>query len=151
MHGGWFVVAPVALPLLLRAAVAGALLGAFVGAGLTLVDFIAQQHGSLWLGFTQMVVLAMIGIPVGALAGLMTGVGALISLRMARMSSPESFPSGRAGALGAGLMTSIYIGVGLTLVWNMPLPSFVTATGFGVVAALFAAFQIRRLNHRRPA
>lgn len=116
MHGGWFVVAPVALPLLLRAAVAGALLGAFVGAGLTLLDFIAQQRGSLWLGITQMVVLGMIGIPVGALAGLMTGVGALISLHMARISSPESFPNGRAGALGAGLMTSIYLGVGLTLV-----------------------------------
>lgn len=150
MHGGWFVVAPVALPLLLRAAVAGASLGAFVGAGLTLLDLIAQQHGSLWLGFTQMVVLGMIGIPVGALAGLMTGVGALISLRMARISSPESFPNGRAGALGAGLMTIIYLGVGLTLVGNMPLPSFLTATGFAVVAALLAAFQIRRLNHRRP-
>lgn len=151
MHGGWFVVAPVALPLLLRAAVAGALLGASVGAGLTLLDLIAQQRGSLWLGFTQMVVLGMIGIPVGALAGLMTGVGALISLRMARISSPESFPNGRAGALGAGLMTIIYLGVGLTLLGNIPLPSFLTAAGFGVVAALLAAFQIRRLNHRRPA
>ncbi|WP_309070913.1 hypothetical protein [Arthrobacter sp.] len=118
---------------------------------MTLLDLIAQQHGSLWLGFTQMVVLGMIGIPVGALAGLMTGVGALISLRMARISSPESFPNGRAGALGAGLMTIIYLGVGLTLVGNMPLPSFLMATGFGVVAALLAAFQIRRLNHRRPA
>lgn len=149
MHGGWFIVAPVALPLLLRAAVAGALLGAFVGAGSTLLDLIAQQHGSLWLGFSQMVVLGMIGIPVGALAGLITGVGALISLLIARMSSPESFPSGRTGALGAGIMTIIYLGVGLTLVGNMPLPSLLTATGFGVVAALLAAFQIRRLTKHR--
>lgn len=150
MHGGWFVVAPVVLPLFVRAAVTGALLGAFVGAAITLLSLVTQPHGSIWRGFTQMVVLGMIGLFVGALAGLVTCVGALIGLRLnPRISSPGKSPGTRAGALGAGIMTTIYVGFGLTLVGNLPLPSFVIATGFGMVAASLAAFQIRRLVDQR--
>lgn len=145
MHGAGSLVASVALPLFVRAAVAGALLGAFVGTTSTLLSLITQPHGSLWLGFTQMVGLGLIGLFVGALAGFITCVGALIGLGMgSRMASPKRFPSGRAGALGAGIMTTIYVGFGLTLVGNLPLPSFLIATGFGVAAASLAAFQVRR-------
>lgn len=76
--GGWFIVASLVLPLLLRAAVAGALLGAVVGAVFALLSLITSPHGSLWLGFTQMVAFTMVALPAGALAGLITCAGALI-------------------------------------------------------------------------
>lgn len=60
------------------------------------------------------------------------------------MSSAGSLPRARAGILGAGIMTTIYVGLALTLVGNLPVPSFVTAIRFGAVAGSIAANQIRR-------
>jgi hypothetical protein len=139
------------LRLLIRAVVSGAILGASLSAGISgfsaLQAALDPEQFGLWgMSGGQIFFLAILGLLVGALAGLATGAGTVAALWVeAAQSSSATVPRALTAGLGAGAVTVIYSVIVFQALGASGLA--LAAIGFGIatVAGVVAAFHTRLL------
>ncbi|WP_307035491.1 hypothetical protein [Arthrobacter sp. B3I4] len=89
-----------ALPLLVRAVLTGALLGATVGAGISAFSTIQavlypEQFGLWGMNGGQIFFMSLLGLVVGSAAGLATGAGSVVALWIDASTPYQSCCHGR--------------------------------------------------------
>lgn len=142
------------LPLFSRAVLMGALLGAFVSAGMAGFSAIQaalypEQFGLWGMSGGQIFFVAIIGFLVGGLAGLVTGVGTVAALWVeAAHSSSAIAPRSLTAGLGAGLMTVIYAFIVLYVIGTKGVALATIGVGLATVSGVVAASHTRRLVRR---
>ena len=139
------------LPLLIRAVLTGAILGASVSAGIsgfsTLQAALYPEQFGLWgMSGGRIFFMAILGLLVGALAGLATWAGTVAALWVeAAQSSSFTVPRALTAGLGAGAVTLIYSVIAFHALGTSGLALVVIGTGIATVAGVVAAFHTRLL------
>lgn len=142
------------LPLVVRAVTTGALLGAFVSAGISGFSTLQaalypDQFGPWGMNAGQIFFMAILGLPFGALAGLAAFAGTMAALWVeAGQSSSVTVPRARTAGLGAGAVTVMYSVVVLSAFGTTGLPLVGIGLGIACVSGMLAAFHTRRLVRR---
>lgn len=144
----------VASPLLVRAVFTGALLGACISAGISAFSTIQavlypEQFGLWGMNGGQIFFMAILGLVVGAVAGLATGAGSVAALWIdASTSLSVVLPRALTAGLGAAAVTAVYtvIAFHISGATGWALAGF--GAGFATVSGLLAAFHTRRLIRR---
>ena len=144
----------VALPLLIRAIWSGALLGACVSAGISAFSTIQavlypEQFGQWGMNGGQIFFMAMVGLVVGAFAGLAAGAGSVAALwTEARTSLSVVHPRALTAGLGAAAVTAIYAVIAFQVLGATGLALAGFTVGFATVSGLVAAFHTKLLTRR---
>lgn len=144
----------IALPLLVRAVSTGALLGTCVSAGISAISIIQavlypEQFGLWGMNGGQIFFMAMLGLAVGAVAGLVTGVGSVAALWIdASMSLSVAMPRALTAGLGAAAVTAVYTVIAFRALGATGWALAGFGAGFAAVSGLLAAFHTRRLIRR---
>lgn len=144
----------VALPLLVRAVSTGALLGACISGGISGISTVQallypEQFGSWGMNGGQIFFMAMLGLTVGAIAGLATGAGSVAALWIeATTSSSVMLPRALTAGLGAAAVTVVYTVIASYVLGSTGLALAGVGAGLSTIAGLLAAFHTRRLVRR---
>ncbi|WP_148045235.1 hypothetical protein [Arthrobacter oryzae] len=144
----------VALPLLVRAVFTGAVLGACIGGGIstfsTIQSVLYPEQFGLWgMNGGQIFFMAILGLVVGAVAGLATSAGSVAALWIdARTSLAVVLPRALTAGSGAAAVTAVYTGIAFHVLGATGLALAGLGAGFATVAGLLAAFHTRRLVRR---
>lgn len=144
----------IVLPLFIRAVFTGALLGAFVSAGLsgfsTLQAALDPEQFGLWgMNGGQIFFMAILGLLVGALAGLATCAGTIAALWVeAAQSSSVTVPRALTAGLGAGAVTVIYSVTVFSVLGTTGLALVGIGFGIATFSGVLAAFHTRQLVRR---
>jgi hypothetical protein len=144
----------VALPLLVRAVFTGALLGVCISGGISTISTVQaalypEQFGLWGMNGGQIFFMSMLGLVVGAVAGLAAGAGSVAALWIdASMSSSVAMPRALTAGLGAATVTAVYTVVVFHTLGATGLALAGFGTGFATVFGLLAAFHTRRLIRR---
>ena len=139
------------LPLMIRAILSGAVLGASVSAGIsgfsTLQAALYPEQFGLWgMSGGQIFFMAILGLLVGALAGLATGAGTVAALWVeAARSSAATVPRALTAGLGASAATVIYTLIVFHALGATGLALGAIGFGIATVAGVVAAFHTRLL------
>ncbi|MCQ9163976.1 hypothetical protein [Arthrobacter sp. STN4] len=142
------------MPLLAGAVFAGALLGACVSAGVSVFSSIQaalypEQFGLWGMNGGQIFFMTMLGLVVGAVAGLATGAGSVVALGIdASTSSSGVLPRALTAGLGAAVVTAIYTVIAFHVLGASGLALAGLGAGFATISGLLAAFHTRRLIRR---
>lgn len=144
----------IALPLVIRAVLTGALLGAFISAGAsafsTLQASLYPDQFGLWgMNGGQILFMTMLGLVIGSVAGVATGAGSVLALWVkTNTSSAVALPGTLTAGLGAAAVTGVYIVIAFHVlgVTGVALAGF--GAGFAIVAGVLAALGTRRLIRR---
>lgn len=140
-------------PLFVRAVVTGALFGAVVSVGLSVFSTIQaalypEQFGLFGLNAGQILFMAILGLFIGAIAGLATCTGAVAALWFEATESSVVVPRTLTAGIGAGAMTVIYTVVVLHVLGATGLGLVGIGVGFATVSGLLAALHTQRLIRR---
>ena len=144
----------IVLPLVIRAVFTGALLGAFVSAGIsgfsTLQAALYPEQFGLWgLNGGQIFFMAILGLLVGVLAALATCAGTIAALWVeAAQSSSVAVPRELTAGLGAGAVTVIYSVIVFSVLGTTGLALVGIGFGIATVSGALAAFHTRLLVRR---
>lgn len=144
----------VALPLLVRAVSTGALLGTFISAGTSVFSTVQaalypEQFGLWGMNGGQIFFMAMLGLVVGAVAGLATGAGSVAALWIdANTSLSVVLPRALTAGLGAAAVTAVYTVIAFHALGATGWALAGFGAVFATVSGLLAAFHTRRLIRR---
>ncbi|MDJ0322013.1 hypothetical protein [Pseudarthrobacter sp. PS3-L1] len=144
----------VALPLLVRAVSTGALLGACISAGISAFSIVQaalypEQFGLWGMNGGQIFFMAVLGLVLGAGAGLATGAGSVAALWIdASTSLSVVLPGALTAGLGAAAVTAVYTVVAFHALGETGLALAGFGASFATVSGLLAAFHTRRLIQR---
>jgi hypothetical protein len=144
----------VALPLLVRAVFTGALLGGFISAGISSFSAVQaalypEQFGLWGMNGGQIFFMTMLGLVVGAVAGLATGAGSVAALWIdASTSLSVVLPRALTAGLGAAAVTAVYTVIAFHALGATGLALAGFGAGFATVSGLLAAIHTRRLIRR---
>lgn len=143
-----------ALPLFVRAIFTGGLLGACTSAGISgfsiaQAALYPEQFGPWGMNSGQFLFMAVLGLMVGAVAGLTTCAGSVAALWVeAAASSSDILPRTLTAGLGAGVMTGVYTVIVFQVLGAAGLALAGFGAGFAAASGLLAAFFTRRLVRR---
>ncbi len=141
----------IVVPLLVRAVGTGALAGACISAGIAAISTIQaalypEQFGLWGMHAGQIFFMAMIGLVVGAVAGVATWAGSVAALWIeVAMAASIVLPRARTAGLGAGAMTMGYAVVVPYALGMTGVAMVAIGAGLGTVSGLLAAFYARQL------
>lgn len=144
----------VAAPLLVRAVRIGALLGACVSGGIAAFSAVQaaldpEQFGLWGMNGGQIFFMVMLGLAVGAVAGLATFAGSIAALWIdATASSAVVQPRALTAGLGAGAVTAVYTSTVLHALGTTGWALVGVGAGLATVSGLLAAFYTGRLCRR---
>lgn len=139
----------VALPLLVRAVFTGALLGACISGGISVSSTVQaalypEQFGLWGMNGGQIFFMAVLGLVVGAVAGLAAGAGSVAALWIdASNSLSVVLPRPLTAGLGAAAVTIVYTVIAFYLLGATGLALAGFGAGFATVSGLLAAFHTR--------
>lgn len=144
----------VALPLLVRAVFTGALLGACISGGTSVFSTVQAalypEHSGLWgVNGGQIFFVVMLGLVIGAVAGLAAGAGSVAALWIdASESLSVVLPRALTAGLGAAAVTAVYTVIAFHALGATGWALAGFGAGFAAVSGLLAAFHTRRLIRR---
>ena len=144
----------VAPPLLVRAVSTGALLGAFISAGTSVFSTVQAalypaQFGLWGMNGGQIFFIAILGLVIGAVAGLAAGAGSVAALWIdANTSLSVVLPRALTAGFGAAAVTAVYTVIAFHALGATGLALAGFGAGFATVSGLLAAFHTRRLIRR---
>ncbi|GAA1122233.1 hypothetical protein [Arthrobacter flavus] len=145
------VVFAIAKKLLLRSVVIGAVVGIVAGVGLSVVyvvdvALLQQQHGSSGPEAGFVMIFVVVGVVVGPALGLVSGVGAVLLMRLrATFDTRAAMHYPRTAALGAGVVTALSAGFALIANGASPPMLMAVVVGLGLVSAIIAFHQTKRV------